>query len=48
MAFDRAKNVSTRSSSHPFRKFEINIFVVDAFTYDNRIYLEDKFCFYGW
>ena len=28
---------------HPFRKFEIYIFVADAFTYDNRRYFEDKF-----
>ena len=32
---------------HPLRKFEIYIFVADAFTYDNRRYLEDVFCFYG-
>ena len=32
---------------HPFRTFEIYISVADAFTYDNRRYLEDKSCFYG-
>ena len=32
---------------HPLRKFEIYIFVADAFTYDNRRYLEDVFSFYG-
>ena len=26
---------------HPFRKFEIYIFVADAFTYDNRRNLKD-------
>ena len=49
-AFDRAKSKSTRGSigdHHPFRKFEMYIFVADAFTYDNRRYLEDKFCFSG-
>ena len=30
-----------------FKKFEIYIFVADGFTYDNRRYLEDVFCFYG-
>ena len=50
MAVDRAKNISTRDSTgnyHPFRKFKIYIFVADAFNYDNRRYLEDRFCFYG-
>ena len=32
---------------HLFRKFEIYIFVAESFSYDNRRYLEDKFCFYG-
>ena len=50
MAFDKAKSISTRGSIgdyHPFRKFEIYIFVADAFTYGKRRYLEDRFCFYG-
>ena len=32
---------------HSFRKFEIYIFVADAFNYDNRRYSEDVFCFHG-
>ena len=31
---------------HSFRNIEICVFVADAFTYDNRRYLEDVFCFY--
>ena len=30
-----------------FKKFEIYIFVADAFSYNNRRYLEDVLCFYG-
>ena len=50
MCFDRAKSISTRGSigdNHSLRRFEIYIFVADAFTYDSRRYLEDMFCFYG-
>ena len=50
MCFDRAESTSTRGSIgdyHSFRKFEIYIFVADAFTYDDRRCLEDMFCFYG-
>ena len=46
MAFDRAKSISIRGSIgdyHSFRKFEIYIFAADAFSYDNRRYLEDRF-----
>ena len=31
---------------HSFRNIEICVFVADAFTYDNRRYLEGVFCFY--
>ena len=31
---------------HSFRNIEICVFVADAFTYDNRRYLEAVFCFY--
>ena len=31
---------------HSFRNIEICVFVADVFTYDNRRYLEDVFCFY--
>ena len=50
MAFDRGKAYQAETvfgDHHSFRKFEICIFVDDAFTYGNWRYLEDKFCFHG-
>ena len=46
----RKRYINQRQYDPLFKKFEFEnyIFVADTFTYHNRRYLEDMFCFYGY